>query len=446
MPPDLDAFDRQPLRLVDAQPFAPMEAYADEGRQAPRREIEELDLAALAKLDPIPKEMAIERLAPAGEVTLLTGPGSAGKSLLAQLLCTATAAGMDCLDLTVREGSAIYLTVEDGADQLHWRQQHICRSLGVDMASLAGTLHLYSLRGELDTHLATFAPDGRLIASDLFAWLEQTIARTRARIVVLDNVGHLFAGNENDRSEVTRFIGLLNRLAKISDAAIPLIAHPNKSGATYSGSTAWLNAVRSQVVLDFKREASGEITDPDARVLRVGKANYSNLGEPLNIRWKEWSFIAEAEMPADEWADITATARATADNDLFLACLDARNSQQRPVSEKESSRTYAPKVFEEMAESKGIGAARLKGAMDRLYRLAIIERGFLWRDKSEGKDRVGLRRAPADLSADLPPTPSADHPPTYRSPPLTHTPLLKKGEGRALGGPLPPLMERKDTQ
>jgi hypothetical protein len=44
-------------------------------------EIATLDWAALASVEPAPKQFVIPKFAPAGEVTLFTGPGSAGKSL-----------------------------------------------------------------------------------------------------------------------------------------------------------------------------------------------------------------------------------------------------------------------------------------------------------------------------------------------------------------------------
>src|SRR5690606_16192454 len=93
-----------------------------------------LDLADLARQRAEAKRFAIELIAPEGEVTLFTGPGSGGKSLLAQQLATASAAAIGkCLGLDVQPGPAIYLTCEDDAAQLHWRQEHICASLGVDM-------------------------------------------------------------------------------------------------------------------------------------------------------------------------------------------------------------------------------------------------------------------------------------------------------------------------
>lgn len=75
--------------------------------------LDSLDLATLANIKPAAKSMAIERLAPVGEVTLMTGPGSAGKSLLAQQFATAAAAGLNSLGFDIHGGSSIYLTCED---------------------------------------------------------------------------------------------------------------------------------------------------------------------------------------------------------------------------------------------------------------------------------------------------------------------------------------------
>lgn len=199
--------------------------------------IKTLDWAALAKVKPAPKAFVIPRLAPAGEVTLFTGPGSAGKSLLAQQLATALAAGVPTLRLEMGQAPAIYLTCEDDEGQLYWRQEHICKALGVPVASLADKLHVASLRGALDNALGSEGPDGEFILSVSYHRLAAMIRRTGAKLVALDNVAHLFAGNENDRGEVTRFVNALNRLAGESGAAIILLCHPNKAGDSYSGST-----------------------------------------------------------------------------------------------------------------------------------------------------------------------------------------------------------------
>jgi RecA-family ATPase len=222
----------------------------------------------LATIRPQAKHFAIERLAPLAEVTLFTGPGSAGKSLLGQQLATCAAAGLSCLGLAVIPGPAIYLTCEDDADQLHWRQAHICDALGVPMATLAGKLNLISLRGGLDNALTIDAAErGKPVPSPSYARLVQTIEASGAKLAILDNLAHLFTGNENDRGDVTRFVNLLNRLAGTTGAAILLLGHPPKPGRPndvahdYSGSTAWLNAVRSQFKIDHERDGEGTLAE-----------------------------------------------------------------------------------------------------------------------------------------------------------------------------------------
>jgi hypothetical protein len=105
------------------------------------------------------------------------------------------------------------------------------------------------------------------------------------------------------------------------------------------------------------------------------------------------------------------------------------------VSENLASRTFAPLVFSKMPESKGIGRGRLEAAMDRLYRIDAIERGFLWR--ADRKDKFGLREKCADLRADPAPTGCADPAPTARRPAPTHTPYTTYMDGVAHGAATP---------
>ena len=180
-----------------------------------------------------------------------------------------------------------------------------------------------------------------------------------------------------------------------------------------------------------EKDEDGNSIDPDVRVLTVGKANYAQTGEALRLRWHKWAFVRDADLLKDQREEIAEVIQASADNALFLRCLDERNRQERPVSESKASRTYAPKEFAAMPESKRIGRTRLEAAMERLFRIGQIERGFVCRDTGEGKDRHGLRRVSADLTADLPLTPSADLPLTTRRPPIPHTPYTTYKDGAA---------------
>ena len=193
---------------------------------------------------------------------------------------------------------------------------------------MAGRLHLSSLRGRLGNELASFDIDGRLKPTPAFASLRATISATDARLVVLDNAAHFFAGNENDRGQVTAFVNLLYSLCRELDVTILLIAHSNKAGDSYSGSTAWLNAVRSQIVLARPEDS----LDPDERLLTLGKANYARQGSELRFRWHEFALVRDEDLPEDRRAELANTAAAANDNAIFIACLDARTKDGLVVS------------------------------------------------------------------------------------------------------------------
>lgn len=346
--------------------------YADEG-QAPDEVAREadlvpmLDLVALSRTPAVQKAFAIERIAPLGELTMLYGPGSAGKSLLGQQLATVAAAGIPtCLGLDVMATAAVYLTCEDDADQLHFRQERLCEALHVPMADLAGKLHLASLRGELGNEFATFGNDNKMTTTPAYHRLCRTVKQIGAKLVILDNVAHLFTGNENDRADVTRFVNLLNRLAGETGAAIILLGHPNKAGDEWSGSTGWNNAVRSRLYLDHDE-------DTDIRKLSLPKANYSKKGDVVTFHWVNWAFARDEDLPADTAKEMAVNIRASSENLKFLECLKKVTEQGENVSHSASAGNYAPKVFAGMSIAKGYNKKSFEAAMRRLLDLGKVQ-------------------------------------------------------------------------
>jgi RecA-family ATPase len=429
--------------------FERIEAASDEYerrfRYADREDLLPImDLAALAKTKAKPVEFAIEGIAPVGEVTLFTGAGMAGKSLLSQQLATSAVAGLSCLGLKVRRGPALYLTCEDGTEILHWRQERLCEALGLRFDTLAAGLHLISLRGRLGNELESKDDTGACTPSATYRLLSATVRETGAKLVFLDNVAHLFAGKEIERHEVTRFINLLNRLAGTTGAAILLLGHPNKSGDPYSGSTAWLNAVRSHVWIDYVKDSSGTVIDRDARVLKMGKANYAPVGDPIEFRYHNGAYILPDDLPADTRAELSEVIAASGENEAFLACLRERSSQgdARAVGPKPGP-NYAPAQFEGMPAARGHDRHALKRAMERLFSIGRIEIVKV-ENKAKGREISIIREVTAHFPNRFPNssrTPSPDSPEPHPNEPPTHTPSLWEG-GAALEAAAPPPSER----
>ena len=102
-------------------------------------------------------------------------------------------------------------------------------------------------------------------------------------LIALDTAADMFGGNENDRSQVRQFIGLLRGLAITANAGVLLASHPSLSGITtdsgLSGSTGWHNSVRSRLYFKAAKAAEGDKANPDLRELEVRKNNYGPSGE-----------------------------------------------------------------------------------------------------------------------------------------------------------------------
>lgn len=356
----------------------------------PVRGFPRFDLDKLAD-DPPDRDWILPGYIPAREVTLFTGPGGAGKSLFAQQLATAVATGAPMLGLPTPGGdetNALYVTAEDGEDEL-WRRQPRClAAIGKTRADLSDDgfdwLHLVSLRGRIGNELVTFDRDGELQTTEAFDKLRDTLVDTGASLLILDNVGHLFAGNENDRGQVTRFVNALYKLVRTYGVTILLVAHPNKSGDDYSGSTAWRNAVRSQINLARLEGEAGEL-DPDARNLSVSKANYSRMGEELRFRWHHGAFVRDEDLPTDYAAQLAESIRVQGENETFLRCLRARMEQPGREVGPNLGANYAPARFAEMTEAKGLSKQKLAHAMERLLHVGTIKTDQIKRKGSDMK-------------------------------------------------------------
>ncbi len=402
-----------------------------------------LDLSLCSQTTAPPREWTVEGWLPANKATLLAGDGGVGKSLLAQMQATCVAAGLPFLGVQTRQSPAAYLSWEDDQEELWRRQEAICAVLGIRMASLSSLLHLVSYTEEKAPFLVTADAEKGVTPTALGEQIEELVGRHDIGLLILDNASQIAGIDHNAVEQVAPFAHWLNSLAKSMLGSVVLLHHTNKAGDDWLGSVAYSNQFRSRLLL---ARPSGEVVDPDERVLTNPKANYSRAGASVVFRWFQGAFVRDDDLPPDMVRDLAETAAAAHDNELFLACLDERNRHKRPVSEQPASRTYAPKAFAEMAESKRIGRPRLEAAMDRLFRTGAVERGFIYRDVAEGKDRFGIRRASADLSADLPLTGSADVPLTTRRPPLSLTPSTTYYSGGAPKGAPSPQMELEGRQ
>lgn len=324
--------------------------------------IDFFDPPTLAGLPIPPRRWLVDDLVPLATVTMLSGDGATGKSLLAAQLAIAVALGGVWAGRTVTAGRALFISAEDDRDELHRRLADIARAEGVSLAEL-GRLTAASLAGQ-DALMASLAGyNGPLVPSRLLDELEARIAAEKPTLVVLDTLADMFPGNENDRAQARQFIGLLRGVAIRHDCAVMLLAHPSltglNSGSGLSGSTAWNNSVRSRLYLERVIEG-GEEANPDSRVLRVAKANYSRRGEQIGLVWRDGVFSTEAkETGLDR---IAASAKAKR---VFIQLLALYSDQGRRVNAS-SGKSYAPAAFAAHPASEGCTKRAFFAAMEAL--------------------------------------------------------------------------------
>jgi RecA-family ATPase len=330
-----------------------------------------IDLTAWEGL-PVPeRQWAILDRVPDGEVTLLSGEGAIGKSLILKQAAVATVTAKDWLGTMPASGPVIYVTAEEKVDELHYRLHNITEHYGVRFADLAD-LHIRSMKGE-DTVLAHPDRNGIIRPTPLFERLFLAVLAIKPRWVGLDPAANLFAGNENDRSHVQQFIALLTRIAVQGNTAVVLVSHPSltgiNTGSGLSGSTAWHNSVRSRLYLKKAQTEKGEEPDTDLRVLEVMKSNYGPPAEALTLRWKGGLFL-----PVAAPGSLERMAREQKVDDLFLKLLDRSTEQGRNLSDKKTAHTYAPGRFVNEPEAKAdhISKRELAEAMERLFRAGKI--------------------------------------------------------------------------
>lgn len=242
-------------------------------------------------VEPPPRKWIVQGMVPDGEVTLLTGKGGVGKTLLAQQLGTAVSNGKDFLGHKTVECKVMAFLCEDAPDELHIRQRDINNAMVLDMRDVAPNLRIAS-RKFMDNLLASFDRNtGTMKRTAVWRQLCEDAKAFGAKLVIVDTIADTYGGSEIDRSQVRQFVqGCLGRLAQEIGGACLALGHPSRAGETTgegtSGSTAWHASVRSRLYLEHAaKDGAGPM-----RRLSNKKANYGPAGDVMVLRWARGAF------------------------------------------------------------------------------------------------------------------------------------------------------------
>jgi RecA-family ATPase len=331
---------------------------------------------------PVPERpWTVKDRIPAGNVTLLSGKGGTGKTILSMQLSVAHVLAKDWLGSLPDPGPVMGVYCEDDEDEIWRRLDLILKHYGACYTDVAPHLHILPLVAADETLMAVPDKTGLIRMTRLFDRICEAALDFKPKLIVLDNAADVYAGNENDRTQVRQFIGYLRkRLAIPTGAAVLLTQHPSltgmKSGSGLSGSTAWENSVRSRIYFKpFSNKDDDEEEDTqsetDLRVLEVMKLNYGKQGETIKLKWQNGLYLPFSGPSSFE----KAASEQDADY-VFLSLLDNYSLQGTNVSPTRFAKSYAPTVFakEKKAKAARLSKHDLESAMDRLFQSGKIDK------------------------------------------------------------------------
>lgn len=261
---------------------------------------------------PIPeRQWLIDRVLVRGGVTLFSGNGGLGKSLLCLQLQVACAIGRPewlGLKLEGKPTSTLGIYCEDDEEEIHRRIFVICQHYQINYRHLDDRVQFLCRVGEPNNDLVSFSfKDDRGKRSPFFYQVADIVRNYGSEITIIDTVADTFLGNENIRPQVRSYISALRNLAAINRGGILLTAHPSRAGLAdrsgLSGSTAWEGSVRARIYLtkpQSGKDDDGDDTPTDQRILRIMKSNYGPPGGKIKLRWQRGVIVLDDE-GADPW-------------------------------------------------------------------------------------------------------------------------------------------------
>jgi putative DNA primase/helicase len=221
---------------------------------------------------------------PRGVVTLMGAHGGTGKSTIALMLAVCAALGRPLFGVGVTHCKTVFVSLEDGANLVRHRLAAICKHWDIDPLALGDRLQIVD--GTDYPELFASEARGNGETTPTYAELHRLVQHAGMGLVVVDNASDAYGGDEIQRRQVRAFMRSLAKVARLTDCAVLLLAHVDKTtsrnkkadgGEGYSGSTAWHNSARSRLFLT--RGDDGLLT------LEHQKSNLGKMREPITLEW-----------------------------------------------------------------------------------------------------------------------------------------------------------------
>ncbi|MCA1939362.1 MAG: AAA family ATPase [Caenispirillum bisanense] len=342
---------------------------------------------------PVPeRKWLVEDLVPWGAVTLFSGHGGDGKSLLALQLAVAAATGDQWLGLPVQQVKALVVSCEDDEAEMHRRLADITTGLGKTLGDLED-LELWDRVGSDNRITVTTYPEKAIEATPFWVLLRNYVIENGVQLLVLDSLYDFYAGNQNSQEDATAFMTNLRELAREMDGAVFVLWHPSQAGRTsgdgLSGNLAFHNKARGRLYLHRPGSEDGEDYDPDVRIITNKKSNYGRTGDDITVRWRTGLFVRDNGGGS---GTVEAIERRNAEK-AVLTCLSVLlNDGFDPSPAVEARGNYAPRLMRGRPEVRGLTEREIEKAVHRLISAGEVVQTFTDDKPSRRKKII----APAD--------------------------------------------------
>jgi RecA-family ATPase len=384
MAPDLSADWGEPQGEQEAPRGEPRQGNG-QTREPPITPLRCVNIGAWETTPEPWRDWVVENRIPTKAVSLLSGHGSIGKTTIAGQLAVGTILGSDWLGAVIpTPGPVVFFTAELSEDDMRMQLKPILAHRGLAFCDIKSSLHLHCCQGQ-DATLGR--PDRNRIIQPTrrLKELEMLVRNVKPRLIILEALTDIYAGNEIDRHEVNEFVKMLMLpLALACAGGLLMIGHTSQSGLASgsgdSGTTQWHNAVRARVIMKTTKSKDDDEPDADVREVEFKKNNWGRLDDSVRVRWKNGVFVPESESLAANPLDRVAVDQEA--ERVFLLLLDRFRQQGRLISPNKTSTNNAQASFADEPEALALaGGVRrrkkiLAEAADRLFRSQKIHVGL----------------------------------------------------------------------
>jgi nucleotide-binding universal stress UspA family protein len=231
------------------------------------------------EVDIAPRPWIVKGYLLRGSVTVVSGPGSAGKSSLMVAWATALALGCNFNHFKPLAPQRVgTYNVEDDADEQRRRFSAIARQMGLPTSTIMENLTI--LGPETIGTLLKMTADGRLLVNTpVMDAIEEWLDECPQDVLILDPFVELHGEEENDNTAVRAVMARFRTMAASRKMAIVLLHHSRKGAATpgdpdsLRGASAIVGAARVALTLNVMTEQEADA----AGVQKSGRRDYFRL-------------------------------------------------------------------------------------------------------------------------------------------------------------------------